>query len=78
MLFNSSPVTNTLQLGNFTLKHSVIHYFKVSYCFFSNQVSQEELAKAQQKHTSVNMEEEVDLRTRMDDLHRELNEVKVR
>lgn len=43
----------------------------------SNQVSQEELAKAQQKHVSVNLEEEVELRTRMDDLHRELNEVKV-
>ena len=43
----------------------------------SNQVSQEELAKAQQKHASVNLEEEVELRTRMDDLHRELNEVKV-
>lgn len=43
----------------------------------SHKISQEELANAQQKHTSVNMEEEVDMRTRMDDLHRELSEVKV-
>ncbi|KAL9974989.1 hypothetical protein ACROYT_G012102 [Oculina patagonica] len=43
----------------------------------SQRISQEELAKAQQKHASVNLEEEVELRTRMDDLHRELNEVKV-
>lgn len=43
----------------------------------SQRISQEELANAQQKHTSVNMEEEVDMRTRMDDLHRELNEVKI-
>ena len=45
---------------------------------FHYQVSQEELAKAQQKHFSVNLDGEVELRTRMDDLHRELNEVKVR
>ncbi|PFX32292.1 TBC1 domain family member 31 [Stylophora pistillata] len=43
----------------------------------SQRITQEELANAQQKHTSVNMEEEVDMRTRMDDLHRELSEVKV-
>jgi len=41
------------------------------------QISQEELAKAQQQHVDVDMETEIGLRTRMDDLHRELSEVRV-
>ena len=44
-------------------------------CF--NQISQQELAKAQQTHADVNLEAEVGFRTRMDDLHRELSEVRV-
>ncbi|KAJ7360430.1 hypothetical protein OS493_015531 [Desmophyllum pertusum] len=43
----------------------------------SQRISQEELAKAQQQHACVSMEGEVELRSRMDDLHRELNDVKV-
>lgn len=43
----------------------------------SQRVSQQELAKAQQTHADVNMEAEVGFRTRMDDLHRELSEVRV-
>ena len=41
------------------------------------QISQEELAKAQQKHADVDLAGEVGLRNRLDDLHRELNEVRV-
>lgn len=43
----------------------------------SQRISQQELAKAQQTHADVNMEAEVGFRTRMDDLHRELSEVRV-
>ena len=44
-------------------------------CF--NQINQQELAKAQQRHADVSMEAEVGFRTRMDDLNRELSEVRV-
>ena len=44
-------------------------------CF--NQISQQELAQAQQTHADVNMEAEVGFRTRMDDVNRELSEVRV-
>ena len=42
-----------------------------------NQISQGELAKAQQTHADVNMETDIGVRTRLDDLHRELSEVRV-
>lgn len=41
------------------------------------QISQDELAKAQQKHADIDMEGEVELRNRLDDLNRELGEVRV-
>ncbi|XP_073233564.1 TBC1 domain family member 31-like [Porites lutea] len=43
----------------------------------SQRISQQELAKAQQTHADVNMKAEVGFRTRMDDLNRELSEVRV-
>lgn len=43
----------------------------------SQRISQGELAKAQQKHADVDLAGDVGLRNRLDDLHRELNEVRV-
>ncbi|XP_015780139.1 PREDICTED: TBC1 domain family member 31-like [Acropora digitifera] len=43
----------------------------------SQRISQDELAKAQQKHADIDMEGEVELRNRLDDLNRELGEVRV-
>ncbi|XP_067054665.1 TBC1 domain family member 31-like isoform X2 [Acropora muricata] len=43
----------------------------------SQRISQDDLAKAQQKHADIDMEGEVELRNRLDDLNRELGEVRV-
>ena len=47
----------------------------VSYQRF--QVAHEELARAQQRHNGVTTETDVEMRTRLDDLERELDQVKV-
>ncbi|XP_068723216.1 TBC1 domain family member 31-like [Montipora capricornis] len=43
----------------------------------SQRISQEELSKAQQKHADIDMEGEFELRNRLEDLNRELDEVRV-